>query len=148
MPPSEGTIITVFDFTYMVGGGRNNSVYRTTVLQIEAAGLPVDRFVVRPKKTLEGLRRVFSRRAPVTMPDDPAFTKAFTVFGDAEPAIQQTMTLDRRAHLLALDKVTLEMDHGRLLFYRDRKRVKPDKLRAFIDEGIATYHRFARRDDF
>ncbi len=91
-----GASITVSDYTYVTGHGKNRSVHQQTVFIVQdpVVGLP-NTLVRRESPLLDAIGKWFGGQ-DIDFPEDPAFSGAFVVQGMDEPAARLLFTPEVR----------------------------------------------------
>jgi hypothetical protein len=136
--------VTVLDYRYTTGGGKSTKTWHQTLLIIESDKLQLPRFVLQPENIFDKIAGVFGKK-DINFETAPVFSKRYQLRGDDEASIRSLFNapvLDFYERHLGL---TTEGDGVRLIYYRFGKKVAPEKIQAFIQEGGDVFNLFRRR---
>jgi hypothetical protein len=77
----------------------------------------------------------------------PLLPESYVLCGDDEAAVVGLLGLDQWKAIASQAAVSLEGRGSRFLFYRQRQRIKPERLEQFLSEGLDVLQMFARSGD-
>ena len=66
----------------------------------------------------------------------PRFSKKYLLKGDNETSVRQLFNDNLIKYIESKEKISLEGGGNQLVFYRPGKRVKPEDIENFMDEGF------------
>ncbi len=138
---TQSVDVSVFDYTYTVGGGDSSSTHRQTVVHFECDRLALPKFELRPEHLGHRLAKLFGYQ-DINFPESPKFSKKYLLRGEDEPAIRDAFTADVLEHLESLDGLHVAGDRSKLIVYRHDKRVRPAELDGFLREAFGIYSQF------
>jgi hypothetical protein len=127
-------LVTVFDYKYTTGGGKNSHTYQQTAVLFNLLASELAQFTLKPRGLWE---KMTSKLGAKEMDFSTAaeFTKKYLVKGEDESAIHQMFNPSVLAFFEGQPGLTVEANEKQLLVYRQSKRVKPEELKAFLDNA-------------
>ncbi len=134
----DGLRLAIFGYQFTTGSGKNQTTHRQTVFAVEAADLDSPAFEVRPEHVFHKIGQLMGYQ-DIDFPNDPEFSKKYIVRGENEGAVRDFLTPERIQVISRLGKVSVEGEGNRFVMYRARKRIKPETVKEFFDEGIQLY---------
>ncbi len=133
---ARGVPVSVFDYRYVITGGNNNSRSRDqTVMCFDLAGAALPAFALRPETVWTKMGAVLGSQ-DIDFDGAPDFSSRYVLQGTDEAAVRRLFADPVLAYYAAHPGLCTEGSGDRLIFYRADKRVKPEALSAFVDEGI------------
>ena len=141
-----GLAVEIFDYRYTTGGGKSSTTWKQTVIcfRLDGPGLPA--FSLRPENILDRIGAWFGSQH-ITFEDYPGFSKSYLLRGPDEKAIRELFTEQVLAFYEGRTGLSTEGGGDRLLFYRHNKRVGPEQVRAFLEEGFQVLAAFRPSDE-
>ena len=136
--------VTVLDYKYTTGGGKDSHTWRQTVLIMDCEKLQLPRFVLRPENFFDKIGSAFGRK-DINFDIAPVFSKKYFLRGDNEAAVRSLFTARILDYYGQHPGLSTESDGVRLIYYRPSKRVPPDKFQAFLQEGYDVFSLFKVR---
>jgi hypothetical protein len=131
---TAGRPVTVLDWQFTVGGGKNSHTYQQTVVVFpEVGGLPD--FEAAPEHLLHRIGQVFGYQ-DIDIESDEAFSKAVLLRGNDEAAIRRVFNANVRGLMRREAKLSIESRGGRLAIYRSGKRCEPAQVPAFLADAL------------
>ena len=131
--------VTVMDYKYTTGGGKSSHTWYQTVLVIESDKLLLPRFVLRPENLFDKIGSVFGKK-DINFETAPVFSKRYLLRGDDEESIRSLFNEQVVEYYEQHLGVSTEGDGVKLIYYRTSKRVPPDKIQAFLQEGYDVFN--------
>ena len=138
---SDETEITLMDYRYTTGGGKNSHTWNQTVISYRCPRLSLPPFALRPENIFHKIGGAFGYE-DIDFDAHPLFSKQYLLRGPDEVAIRQLFTQSRLEFYGRNKGLCTEGDGDQLIFYRSSKRVAPEKLRAFIEKGAEVLRLF------
>ena len=128
---------SLFDYRYVVSSGNNNHRSREqTAICFELSGGPsLPAFALRPE-TVWNRMGAWLGSQDIDFESAPDFSSRYFLQGKDEAAVRSLFTDRMLAFYAARPGLCTEGAGDRLIFYRADKRVKPEALSAFMDEGL------------
>jgi len=136
--------VTVMDYKYTTGGGKDSHTWRQTVLVMDCEKLQLPCFILHPENIFDKIGSVFGRK-DINFDTAPVFSKRYFLRGDNESSVRGLFNARVLGYFEQHPGLSLECDGVRLIYYRTSKRVPPDKLQAFLQEGYELYDFFKVR---
>ena len=129
--------ITLFDYKYVTGHGKNRRVRRQTVALAQADDLNVPAFHLRPEGMWDSITSLFGWQ-DIDFVEHPDFSKAFVLRSDMEEATREFFDKDLLDFFTNHPKTCFESAHDRFVYFHRWKRVDPqqDAMRNFLTEGF------------
>ena len=135
---TEDIDIFVFDYEYTTGQGKSRSTPRQTVMMFRTAALRLPAFALRPENVFHKIGGLFGYQ-DIDFEHFPDFSAKYLLRGEDEEAVRNLFT---ESVLFSYEQNLgwcTEGDADTLVFYRDAKRVSPDQISSFMEEGIALF---------
>lgn len=134
----SGFDVTLFDYRYITGSGKNSQTHQQTLCAVshpELARLP--HFFVRRQVALwDALGKVFGGQ-DINFDEDLAFSRSFVLQGDDEAAVRHALSDHARGYFSKFQQSTLQFEaRGDTLLVNSGKRIKPEDGRATIEQAI------------
>jgi hypothetical protein len=136
-----GHPMTVFDYAYSVGSGKNRSTVQQTVVHIEDPALDLPTFAVRPENVAHKLFSALGYQ-DIDLAHRPAFSKACVLRGPDEAAIRARFT-DPVIDLFEANRGLCVQGGGpHLIVLRERRLVKPEALPELLTAAADVHRAF------
>ncbi|HEY8504226.1 MAG TPA: hypothetical protein VIL46_06555 [Gemmataceae bacterium] len=135
--------VTVFDYRFITGSGKNRTTWTQTVLCFTHAHTDLPAFCLRPENFWHKIGAWFGY-GDINFESHPTFSKRFHLKGADEEAIRKLFDNEVLNYFDGKAGLSVEGAADRLLFYRASKRVKPEKVREFMEEGFEILALFRR----
>lgn len=142
----QDIVVSLFDYRYTTGSGRHNHAHDQTVLLFSSERLALPSFTLRP----EGL---FHRMAgalgyeDIDFDSSPAFSDAYLLKGADEDRIRAIFTPEVRAYYTRHSRLCTEGERGRLVHYRAGRRVSPERIESWLQEGLDVLDLFVDKEE-
>jgi hypothetical protein len=136
--------VTVMDYKYTTGGGKDSHTWQQTVLVMDCEKLQLPRFILHPENIFDKIGSVFGRK-DINFDTAPVFSKRYFLRGDNEAAVRALFNTAVLGYFEQHPGLSMECDGVRLIFYRTSKRVPPDKFQTFLQEGYDAFSLFKVR---
>jgi hypothetical protein len=135
--------VSIFDYQYTVGGGKNQHRHRQTVIsvQMEARNLPA--FSMRPENIFHKLGSMMGYQ-DIDFESNPVFSKKYLLRGPDEAAVRSAFTSRVLQFFESEPGLSVEADGRTLIVYRHSSSVKPEALREFMETGMRIAGLFKR----
>lgn len=131
--------VTIMDYKYTTGGGKSSHTWYQTVLFIESDKLWLPRFVLRPENLFDKIGSVFGKK-DINFETAPIFSKRYLLRGDDEQSIRSLFNEQVLEYYEQHPGVSTEGDGVKLIYYRTSKRIPPDRIQAFLQEGYDVFN--------
>lgn len=131
------TRITIGDYRYITGSGKNRSTHSQTVCVLESAGMDAPHCFLRPTVAFFDRIGAMLGGQDIDFADDPHFSRAFVLQGEDEQAIRDLFDDRVRAWFMAQKgrNLCFEAWGNRLVFHRGRLE-KPGEARRLLQEAL------------
>jgi len=133
----DGRDVFVFDYQYAIGSGKSQHIPQQTVVLFVSDQIETPRFLLKPESWQNRLIEAFGGQ-DIDFEEAREFSGKFVLQGDDEPAIRQFFNSLRLQSLSSINDLCLESRPGCLLFWYDRRRVKPEDLQDLIEQANQT----------
>jgi hypothetical protein len=137
---TEEVAISIFDYKYTVGTGKQQQTNSMTVAAIKSPELRCPEFGLRPEKFIDRFGALLGYQ-DINFDSNPQFSKMFVLQGPDETAIREFMTPALLQFFEANPGITVIAEQGTLLFYWQGKRAKPEELKDFFAKSYEVYGR-------
>jgi len=135
--------LAIFDYQYTTGGGKNSHTYRQSVLCFRSPKLYLPDFNLRPEGVFHKIGGAFGYQ-DIDFETHPLFSKSYLLRGDNEAAIRGLFNNELLNFIESQQKISIEGSGDQLVFYRHKKRVKPEEVEKFMEEGFKVFELFLR----
>jgi hypothetical protein len=133
---SSGLRVSLFDYSFVVGSGRNSHTYAQTVAIFSKSGTVLPEFEMRPEGIMQKIGEIFVHKN-ITFDSRPEFSRRYQLRSPETDKTRELFTPALLSFLEGLDpkkKWRLEAFAETLIVYRMSKRAKPEEFRAFLEE--------------
>lgn len=131
--------VMVFGYQYTVGRGGHPTTYKQTVASFRSNKMNLPGFELRPENLFHKIGGVFGYQ-DIDFDTHPDFSRYYLLKGSDEAAIRSIFSSTILSFFEQHKGLCVEAQSNTLLCYRRRKRVKPDEVKLFFEEG----HRILR----
>jgi hypothetical protein len=138
-----GASVVISDYQYVTGSGRSQSTHRQTVLILESERQRLPAFRLRPEHLGDRLAAKLGFQ-DIDIPGQPLFSERFRLQGDDEEAIRACFDVAVIDFLIRHSGFHIEGQGGTLLLYRPRRRLPPEEIEAFLEQGLELARLLAR----
>ena len=130
----SGREILCCDYRYVLGHGKHQRSYAQTlmIMKLRRAFPP---FVMAPEGFFAKIAQAFGA-IDIDFLTHPEFSKSYVLKGKDEDEVRAAFSFDLLEYFEGQRGLTLESHDDLLLFYRAKKRCKPDSLEVFFAEGF------------
>jgi hypothetical protein len=130
--------LRIFDYRYTQGGGQHQHVTNQTVLCFRSHELALPHFSLRPETVWHKIGSLFGYQ-DINFDSHPGFSRRYLLRGKDEPGIRNLFSDDVLTFYENHAGLCTEGDGDRLIYYRSGKRIKPEDIRSFLQEGCEVY---------
>ena len=139
----NGTYFAIGDFNITVGSdSRKRKQYQTYVV-IHSGKLTSPNFCLQPESALfrmaEGLLNRLTGSVDIDFPTHPDFSDNYFLKGSNEDAVRKFFTSRVLEYFQAHHGLSVEVFNGTLVFFRLGELVKPDDIKALIDNAMEVH---------
>jgi len=139
----NGTYFAIGDFNITVGSdSRKRKQYQTYVV-IHSGKLTSPNFCLQPESDLfrmaEGLLNRLTGSVDIDFPTHPDFSDNYFLKGSNEDAVRSFFTPRVLEYFQSHHGLSVEVFNGTLVFFRLGELVKPDDIKALIDNAMEVH---------
>ena len=129
--------VSLFDFRYVTGRGKQKRVRRQTVAVVQSTELRLPEFHLRPEKALDVVGSLLGLQ-DIDFDHHPDFSRAFVLKSDSEEETREFFDQELLDFLAARREISFEATRGMFVCFRRWKRVEPQTaaMREFLGEGL------------
>ncbi|NQV41411.1 MAG: hypothetical protein HQ506_03570 [Candidatus Marinimicrobia bacterium] len=133
--------ITLFDYRYTTGGGKNQHTHNQTVVLLKSSLLDVPPFSLKPQNVFHKIGKAFGYQ-DIDFDSNPIFSEKYLLRSTDEMVVREVFTHDILKYYEQRPGLSTEAGSGRLIFFRASKKVKPEDLPQFLKDGFHIYTLF------
>jgi hypothetical protein len=132
---ADGAAVSIFDYKYTTGGGKNSHTWRQTVAVFpEAGGLP--EFLLSPEHWWDKIGEILGHK-DINFEASPEFSKHYLLKGPDEAAIRAAFGAEPLGFFGQHEGWSVEVKDRALAVYRLSKRPNPEEMQAFVADVAA-----------
>jgi hypothetical protein len=131
--------ITIFDYKFVTGSGKNKTTYNQSVIVLQSPNLSCPDFSMRPQGILDWFGSALGLQ-DIDFETHPEFSKMFVLQSSNEEAIRGFLPAEFLTLMESKKGYSVEADRDTLIFYRARKRLKPEEIKDGLAEAYEIYH--------
>ncbi len=135
-----GFDLSVFDYRFTVGHGKNRRTYKITIAMTEV-NLPV--FQLSKEGLMQKLADKFTNK-DIDFEDFPDFSDRFVLHGDSEEEVRRVFTPEILRFFENAESYCCESNGHQLIMYRPKKRIKPDEMSRFLEAAKHCFQLFVK----
>jgi hypothetical protein len=132
---SDDLEVNIFDFGYVTGGEESAQHSMQTVICFRSRELDLPAFCVRPKSLLHRIATLFGYQ-DIAVAGHSLFAKTYLLRGRDEAGVRKLFSEDVLAYFERSTSLIAEGNARQLMVYRWAKRVDPEQVRFFVQEGF------------
>ena len=130
--------ISIFDYRFITGSGKNKRVNRQTVVLLESANIQAPEFSMRQQGFFDKVGKVLGFQ-DIDFDSHPKFSKMFVLQGPDEEAVRRFFTPPLLEYFETQEKVSVEGGFGRIMTYSARKVLKPEEVKDGLAKAYEVY---------
>lgn len=144
-----GLIVRLFDYSFVVSGGKSQQTYTQTVANFSKEGVSLPYFEMRPANVLDKVWDVVTHKN-IHFETDPEFTRRYVLRGALPDKVREFFapSLVSFANILDMhEKWHIEGVGSTLVIYRADKKTAPEQMRTFLEQTsqiATTFFSFTR----
>ncbi len=135
---SNNVEVAIFDYRYTVGSGKNSNTYHQTVIYFRSPQLKLPQFDLRPEGFWHKIGSAFGYQ-DIDFASHPQFSRAYLLRGENEANIRAFFDEELLSFFETQKKISVEARGDQLVFYRQQKRIKPDEVQDFLQDGFQVF---------
>jgi hypothetical protein len=125
--------ISVFDYSYVTGSGKNRTTHNFTVGLVACAKLQVPSFDLKPETFIYKLGEVIGFK-DIDLPAFPLFSDKYRLTGADEAAVHMFFTPDRAAWFERNLGLRVQGSRGHVVVFKREGRLPVEAWQGFIEE--------------
>lgn len=139
--------ITLGDYRYTTGSGKNRSTHSYTVCVLQSAKLNLPHCYLRPEVRFFDAIGAMLGGQDIDFSDDPDFSRAYVLQGDAEIAVRELFDPDVRAWFAARGgrRFHFEAFANTLVFHTGHRR-KPTEAKDLMQQALEIMNLLAKNE--
>ncbi len=130
-----GEPAVAFDYSYVVGSGKNNRTFKQTVALFPTKDRALPDFELAPENFLHKLGQVFGYQ-DLDFQENEEFSRRYLLRGADEDAIRRAFNATVLAFLAGRPGWSVQTRAGTAAVFRAGTRCKPDQLPAFLADAL------------
>ncbi len=144
----KGLDIRVFDYRFVIGGGKSTQVFKQTVFYLYSPELSLPQFLLKPEHFFHKVGFFLGMKKDINFEFYPEFSKQYLLKGEQENDIRDTFSNDV-LHFFTIEKNwSLEGRNNSLLFYNKGNRQQPETIKDFHNKGQLIYNMLTNKSGF
>ena len=133
--------VAIFDYWYTTGHGKHRHTHGQSVVYFSCTALSLPRFALRPEGLFHKIGSVLGYQ-DIDFESHPRFSKTYLLRGEDEAQVRELFNDELLTFFETEHKLCVEGGGDQLVFYRGSKRIKPDEVQQFMDEGVRVFTAF------
>lgn len=130
---ADGVSISIFDYHYTTGGGKNKRHSTQTVASIRSSELAICDFSIRPEDGLDQIGSMLGFQ-DIDFDSHPEFSKKYVLQGKSEAAVRSLFQPAILEYFQSKDRLTLEAAPGTIVVYQNRRKAKSNEIKKLMGE--------------
>jgi len=137
--------ITIMDYRYTVGSGKNSSTHSQTIIVVQSRYLMLPLFTLAPENIFHKIGGVFGYK-DIDFASHPKFSKQYLLRGDDEEEIRNIFSNELLEFYEKDKTLTTEGGHDTFIYHRANKKLAPKEVQSFLQEVINLYGLLKTKD--
>ncbi len=143
---ANGMEVSIFDYRYTIGAGKHQHTYNQTVVCFVVPDADLPQFSLRPENIWHKIGQLFGYQ-DINFDSHPVFSRNYLLRGADEAGIRDLFTDDVLEFYEKRTGLSTEGTDDLLLFYRHAKRVEPNNVHGFLEDGFKVMALFTPPED-
>lgn len=135
---SDEVQISIFDYQYTTGSGKNSHTHSQTVAAMQSPTLRICEFSMRPENMLDRLGSMIGMD-DIDFDSHPNFSKWFLLKGANESAVRQLFKPAVLSYFEGKKGISVEGQSAQIIIFRPGKKTKPNEVKNFLAEAYEVY---------
>jgi len=136
--------LTIFDYRYTTGGGKNSHTRSQTVVLYQSNRMQLTPFTLRPENVFHKIGKSFGYK-DIDFDEHPIFSKQYLLRGEDEQEVRKLFTERALTYFDENKGFCVEGDGNQLLVYRSSKKVSPQNIPLFLETGLKVFNLFKKK---
>lgn len=128
--------VAIFDYSYVTGSGKQRRTWRQSVIGFRFEGRELPNFSLRPENVWHRMGTWLGQQ-DIDFDSHPTFSRSYLLRGSDEPAIRELFAPAVLDFYEEKTGLSTEGAGHTLLYYRHAKKIGPDDVRSFMEDGFA-----------
>ncbi len=137
--------VTLFDYRYTTNHGKSSKIQYQSVVLFETGRLDLPGFTLRPKHVFHRIANALGWQ-DISFEDHPVFSESYLLQGQDEDRIRLLFDEESLLYYTRHPDLHTEGYGRRLVFYRGGRRVDPQGMEAFLQQGLDVLDVFMEKD--
>lgn len=133
---TDDTRVTVCEYTYVVGSGKNKSSRTSVVLLVTDRRLNIPQIVLARKSWTASLAKLVGYRY-IEFPEDPDFNACYLVRGESEESVREYLHEHRRKQLVLQQLESFEGYRDSFIVVHPGVWLQPSEIDARLSQSLA-----------
>lgn len=135
---TEEVRISIFDYCYTTGSGKQTHTTKLTIAALESPQLKIPAFTLRPESLFDKIGGLFGLQ-DIDFAEHPEFSSSFVLKGAEEELIRKLFTRHLLDFFANRKGCCVEAFSGMVVFYRPGPRRKPEEFSNLLEEAYQVY---------
>lgn len=131
----KGISVEIFDYRYIIGGGKNSTIYWQTAVCLTTPKALSPSFTVEPEGILKKIGAALGQQ-DIDFETHPQFSGMFLLRGEDENSIRLAFHDAVMDFFVSLPGVSVEVKENQLLLYQLGKRSSPEDIATLLDNAM------------
>ena len=136
--------ISIFDYQYTIGSGKNTRTSRQTVILLESANINAPDFSMRAQGFFDKFGKVLGFQ-DIDFETHPTFSKMFVLQGPEETLVRNFFSPELLEFFETMPNSSVEGQQGKIIIYRQNKLAAPEELKTKLASAYEIYGRIVDR---
>jgi hypothetical protein len=142
----QDIVVSLFDHQYTTGSGKHSHTHAQTVVLFESERLALPFFSLRPEGFFHKMAGAFGYE-DIDFDGSPDFSDAYLLKGTEEAQIRAIFRPEVQAYYTRHGHLCTEGEGGRLVHYLADRRVKPERIESWLQEGLDVLDLFLEKEE-
>lgn len=131
--------ISIFDYQYTTGSGKNSRTHSQTVVALESAGIQAPAFSMRQQNAwLDRIGKLLGGQ-DIDFDQHPKFSEMFVLKGPNEDAIRSFFSPQLIGYFETKVGHSIEGAHGKMILYKSGNRTPPEEIKDLLASAYEVY---------
>lgn len=139
-----GAKISIGDYSYTQGEGKQRSTYSQTVVVVESDDLNLPNFNLAPEDIFDKVGNIFGFH-DINFETHPDFSRHYDLTGSDESSIRQLFDDEVLRFYQARSDVNTEGEGSIFIYHHNHKTLSPEEWELCIDEAFTLYQYFTNK---
>ncbi len=132
--------ISIFDYQYTVGSGKQQHTHKQTVICLESGLLAIPSFTLRPESFFDRIGGALGIQKDIDFDEYPNFSKTFLLQSGDETAVRSLFHPELVQKLEMNRRQCMEAAPGKVILYIASQRRNPEQLKELFAEALEYFN--------